>query len=98
MIGVDVGDEGKKKNQNGRKKMMRLALHNIKSAALLDLAGALSLRCRLVRRKDASWSLNWPSGAILLASKAAHALFFDASVTTVCLFFFVIGRVLTRLD
>jgi len=24
---------------------------------------------RLVRRKDASWSLNWPSGANLLAHK-----------------------------
>ena len=52
---------------------------------------------RLVRRKDASWSLNWPSGANLLARKQ-HMYFFGASVTTVCLFFFVIGRVLTRLD
>jgi len=52
---------------------------------------------RIVRRKDASWSLNWPSGANLLARKQ-HMYFFGASVTTVCLFFFVIGRVLTRLD
>jgi len=32
------------------------------------------------------------------SAKAAHVLFCGASVTTVCLFFFVIGRVLTRLD
>ena len=51
----------------------------------------------LVRRKDASWSLNWPSGASLLARKQ-HMYIFGASVATVCLFFFVIGRVLTRLD
>ena len=44
----------------------------------------------------------WPgtdiftSGANLLARKQ-HMYFFGASVTTVCLFFFVIGRVLTRL-
>ena len=31
------------------------------------------------------------------SAKAAHVLF-GASVTTVCLFFFIIGRVLTRLD
>jgi len=53
---------------------------------------------RLVRRKDASWSLNWPSGSNLLAYKQHNYFFFGASVTTVCLFFFVIGRVLTRLD
>ena len=62
---------------------------------------------RIVRRKDASWSLNWPSGANLLARKQhmyffseppRGGTFFGASVTTVCLFFFVIGRVLTRLD
>ena len=53
---------------------------------------------RLVRRKDASWSLNWPSGAYLLAHKQHMYFFFGASVTTVCLFFFVIGRVLIRLD
>ena len=48
---------------------------------------------RLVRRKGASWSLNWPSGANLLAQAAqVHSL--CASVTTVHLFFFVIGRVL----
>ena len=35
--------------------------------------------------------------ANLLARKQ-HKYFFGASVTTVCLFFFVIGRVLTRLD
>ena len=52
---------------------------------------------RIVRRKDASWSLNWPSGANLLARKQLM-YFFGASVTTVCLFFFVIGRVLNRLD
>ena len=52
---------------------------------------------RLVRRKDASWSLNWPYGANLLVQKQ-HMYIFGASVTTVCLFFFVIGRVLTRLD
>ena len=52
---------------------------------------------RLVRREGASWSLNWPSGANLLARKQ-HMYFSGASVTTVCLFFFVIGRVLTRLD
>jgi len=52
---------------------------------------------RIVRRKDASSSLNWPSGANLLARKQ-RVYFFGASVTTVCLFFFVIGRVLTRLD
>ena len=52
---------------------------------------------RIVRRKDASWSLNWPSGANLLARKQ-HMYFFGASVTTVFLFFFVIGRVLTRQD
>ena len=51
---------------------------------------------RLVRRKDARWSLTWPSGANLRAQKQ-HMYFFGASVTTVCLFFFVIGRVLTRL-
>ena len=39
----------------------------------------------------------WPSGANLLAQKQ-HMYFFGASVTTVRLFFFVIGRVLTRLD
>jgi len=32
------------------------------------------------------------------SAKAAHVLFFGASATTVCLFFFDIGRVLTRLD
>ena len=32
------------------------------------------------------------------SAKAAHVLFFGASVTTVCLFFFDIGRVLTGLD
>ena len=91
---------------------------------------------RLVRRKDASWSLNWPSGANLLARKqhmyffsfgprgagirrltgrqkiqgnqyqkerlirhtSQSGTFFGASVTTVYLFFFVIGRVSTRLD
>jgi len=47
---------------------------------------------RLVRRKGASWSLNWPSGANLLV----HSL--CASVTAVYLPFFVFGRVLTRLD
>ena len=52
---------------------------------------------RIVRRKDANWSLNWPSGANLLARKQLM-YFFGASVTTVRLFFFVIGRVLTRLD
>ena len=52
---------------------------------------------RIVRRKDASWSLNWPSGANLLG-ESSTCTFFGASVTTVCLFFFVIGRVLTRLD
>ena len=30
---------------------------------------------RIVRRKDASWSLNWPSGANLLARKQ-HMYFF----------------------
>jgi len=30
---------------------------------------------QLVRRKDASWSLNWPSGANLLAQKQ-HMYFF----------------------
>ena len=54
---------------------------------------------RLVRsRKDASWSLNWPSGANLLAHKRHKYILLCASVTTVHLFFFVIGRVLTRLD
>ena len=79
---------------------------------------------RIVRRKDASWSLNWPSGANMLAQKQhmyfflfgprgagirrltgrqkiqgnQYLLFFGAYVTTVCLFFFVFGRVLIRLD
>jgi len=47
---------------------------------------------RLVRRKDASWSLNWPSGAYLLEHKQQKYFLY------VYLFFFVIGRVLTRLD
>ena len=47
--------------------------------------------------ENASWSLNWPSGANLLARKQ-RMYFFGASVTTVRLFFFVIGRLLTRLD
>ena len=52
-------------------------------------ATALSTQSRrLVRRNDASWSK-------FASAKAAHVLFFGASVTTVCLFFFVIGRVLT---
>ena len=69
-----------------------------------------------VRRKDASWSLNWPSGANLLAHKQHKYILcvpleleliqtqmtqkpmLCASVTTVYLIFFVIGRVLTRLD
>ena len=32
-------------------------------------------KSRIVRRKDASWSLNWPSGANLLARKQ-HMYFF----------------------
>ena len=32
------------------------------------------------------------------SAKAAHVFFFGASVTTVFLFFFVVGRVLNRLD
>ena len=52
---------------------------------------------RLVRRKEASWSLNWPFGANLLAQKQ-HMYFIGASMNTVRLFFFVIGRVLTSLD
>ena len=66
----------------------------------LDVCGSTRTRTqsrRLVRREGASWSLNWPSGANLLARKQ-HMYFSGASVTTVCLFFFVIGRVLTRLD
>ena len=46
---------------------------------------------RIVRRKDASWSLNWPSEANLLARKQ-HMYFFGASVTTVCLFFLLLGE------
>jgi len=52
---------------------------------------------RLVRRKDASWSLNWPSGANLLAHKQ-HKYFLCVPLWLLYLFFFVIGRVLTRLD
>jgi len=47
---------------------------------------------RIVRRKDASWSLNWPSGANLLAQKQHMYFFFGASVTTVCLFSFLVGK------
>jgi hypothetical protein len=48
---------------------------------------------RLVRRKGASWSLDWPSGA---CATRVHSL--CASVTAVYLPFFAIGRVLSRLD
>ena len=53
---------------------------------------------RLVRRKGASWSLNWPSGANLLAHLELKCILLCASVTAVYLPFFVFGRVLTRLD
>ena len=33
-----------------------------------------------------------------MLARMQHMYFFGASVTTVCFFFFVIGRVLTRLD
>jgi len=53
---------------------------------------------RLVRRKGASWSLNWPSGANSLAHLQLKRHSLCASVTAVYLSFFVFGRVLTRLD
>ena len=54
-------------------------------------------QAKLKIRDFISSSRMCPSGANLLARKQ-HMYFFGASVTTVCLFFFVIGRVLTRLD
>ena len=52
------------------------APHNVKIYSF-GVQSATSSRQsrRLVRRKDASWSLNWPSGANLLARKQ-HMYFF----------------------
>jgi len=44
---------------------------------------------RLVRRKDASWCLNWPSGAKLLARKQ-HMYFFWC-LCDYCVFFFLLS-------
>ena len=56
-----------------------------------------TLSRRLVRRKDASWSLNWPSGANSLAHTQLKCIYF-----CLCDFFVLVflcfGRVLTRLD
>ena len=54
---------------------------------------------RLVRRKGASWSPNWPSGANLLAHLQLKCiLYVSLWLLRIYLPFFVFGRVLTRLD
>ena len=53
---------------------------------------------RLVLRKDASWGLNWPSGADMLAQK--QHMYFFVPLRLLCASFpllLVIGRVLTSL-
>ena len=53
---------------------------------------------RLVRRKGAGWSLNWPSGANLLAHLQLKCiLYVPLRLLCTCLSLFL-GRVLTRLD
>ena len=53
---------------------------------------------RLVRRKGASWSLNWPSGANLLAHLQLKCIFYvPLWLLCTCLSLFL-GRVSTRLD
>jgi len=57
----------------------------------------------IITKKKAALFVLWPIAItyfrnLLPKEQSSTCTFFGASVTTVCLFFFVIGRVLTRLD
>jgi len=75
-------------------------MFTVKCSIKRNLYRALSPADLFGGRTSVGAILNWPSafGSIFAGAQAAQVLLFCASVTTVHLLFFVIGRVLTRLD